>query len=258
MSDRAAELLDGIRSRNPRAIGRAMTLLLGGGGVASELRAALGARIGGGRRIGVTGAPGAGKSTLVAAAARQLVGAGEEVGVVACDPRSPRSGGAFLGDRVRLAGFRLADDRRVFFRSLAGNDHAAAEIVADVLDAAGYPRIFIETVGAGQADVAVRDRVHTVVLVLAPGAGDDIQLLKAGILEIADVYVVTRRDRPGAAKLHGLLEERIGFAGRTPAGWTPVVAMVEALRGEGIDELVSALDRHAEWSRSREDVSHGA
>ncbi len=236
-----------------RSIGRTISGVLRDDEAAATLATELAPHVGGAHRVGVTGAPGVGKSTLVAALARRLTERGERVGVVASDPVSPRSGGAFLGDRVRLAGFGLASDRRVFFRSLARRDATEgdrrARLAADVLDAAGFPVVFVETVGAGQSDLSIRDSVHTTVVVLAPDIGDEVQLLKAGILEIADIFVVNRCDRPGAERFRGLLEERVGFdTGRGEGGgWRPPVVLTEAMRGDGIDDLLARLAEHRDW-----------
>ena len=247
-TDSVEALTAGIRQRDPRAVGKAITLALSDDRNRGDaLREVLKPSLGHARRVGITGPPGVGKSTLVAAVTRLLVDRGEAVGIVACDPTSPKSGGAFLGDRVRLAGFRLGGDPNVFFRSLAarGSDESAQEAArqaADVLDAAGYPWVFTETVGVGQSDVAIRDCVKTTVVVLSPDHGDEIQLLKAGILEIADIFVVNRRDQPGAERFRALLEERAhGELSRTKT--PPPVVPTEAVRSGGVGELVRELER---------------
>jgi LAO/AO transport system kinase len=195
--------------------------------------------------IGVTGNPGTGKSTIVDALIERYRARGQRVGVVAIDPTSPFSGGAILGDRIRMQ--RHATDEGVFIRSLATRGHLgglsrSTHDVVTVLDAMGYDVILIETVGVGQDEVEVVAAAHTSIVVTVPGLGDEIQALKAGILEIADVLVVNKADREGADRtvrdLEGMLELR-------PAG-APAVAVVKtvALRGEGVDELVTAVQRH--------------
>lgn len=246
--------LDAIRRGEHRAIGRAITAVLEDDAAGERLRSRLAGDLGRAQRVGVTGPPGVGKSTLIAALAKRLVEDGERVGVIATDPRSPRSGGAFLGDRVRLAAFRLAAEPRIFFRSLAGalDEHRARQDparAADVLDAAGFPTVFLETIGAGQAELGIRLLCGTLVLVLHPDAGDEIQLLKAGVLEVADVYVVNRGDRPGAEKCRALLEERVHAAPAAGCAWVAPVVVSEASRSVGVDGVLDAIRRHRQWSR---------
>lgn len=211
------------------------------------------------RRIGFTGPPGAGKSTLVAAVARAAVNAGEEVAVLAVDPTSPYSGGALLGDRIRM--HELTLDPRVFIRSMAtrgsmgGLADAALEVM-DLLDAFGFPRILVETVGVGQTELDVAATADTTVVVLVPESGDGIQAMKAGLMEIADIFVVNKADRPGARTLardlRGSLHLRHpvdpGPGGGEEVGtvaWEIPVLLTEGTKGEGLPELMEALDRHA-------------
>jgi LAO/AO transport system kinase len=203
--------------------------------------------------VGVTGAPGTGKSTLVAALLRALRGAGRSVAVVAVDPSSPITGGAILGDRVRMQ--EHASDRDVFIRSMASRGHAgglaATSIAAaTVFDAVGFDVVIFETVGAGQSEVEVAGAADTTVVVEAPGLGDEIQALKAGLLEVADVVVVNKGDRPGAARTASQLRAMINAAappatddGR-PRPKRPEVLVATATTGEGVPELLAALDRH--------------
>ncbi len=199
--------------------------------------------------IGVTGPPGAGKSTLVAALTRywrQQHNA--RVGILAVDPSSPYSGGALLGDRVRLSP-DLAQDPHIFFRSMAsrgaagGLAHATAR-AAQVLDAAGYDPIFIETVGAGQAEVDIMRLAHTVLVVQAPGLGDDIQAIKAGILEIAHILVVNKADKPDAERTRRALAEMLRLGQGPDPDWTPPVLLTVATTGQGIPQVAEALQAH--------------
>ena len=246
-----------VTSSDPLAVGQAITSVISDDG--DELHAELVARAQGARRVGFTGPPGVGKSTLVAALGRGLVEREQSLAVVACDPVSPYSGGAFLGDRVRLAGCRLAGEPRIFFRSVACRDSGGvareATRAADVLDAAGYPWIFLETVGVGQSELAIRDVVDTVVVVLTAELGDEMQLMKAGILEIADIVVLNRCDRGGAEKYREILAERFSASSSRAHGWPPEIVLTEATRGQGVEHLLAALERHAafrEKSTTRE------
>jgi len=201
------------------------------------------------RIVGITGSPGAGKSTLVAALAKFYRQQGKRIGIVAVDPTSPFSGGAILGDRIRMA--ELYTDRGVFIRSMAtrgfmGGLAKATNDVVDLLDAAGFDIVLVETVGVGQDEVEVIRTVQTNVVVLVPGMGDDIQAIKAGIMEIGDVFVVNKADRPGADKtvtevtmMMGLVEEH--------GDWIPPIVKTVASRGEGIAELDDAIRQHFEY-----------
>ena len=226
---------------------------------------ALFAETGDAHLVGVTGAPGTGKSTLVAALIRALRGSGRSVAVIAVDPSSPITGGAILGDRVRMQ--EHAGDRDVFIRSMASRGHAgglaASSIAAaTVLDGVGFDVVLFETVGAGQSEVEVAAAADTTVVVEAPGLGDEIQALKAGLLEVADVIVVNKGDRPGAARTASQLRAMINAAappaiddGR-PRPKRPEVLVATATKGEGVPELVAALDRHrARIAESRDDTA---
>lgn len=191
------------------------------------------------RIVGVTGPPGAGKSTLIGALVAESRRRGETVGVLAVDPSSPITGGAILGDRVRMQ--EHIDDSDVFVRSMAARGHLGGLAVASadaaaLLVAAGFDRVFVETVGVGQSEVAVMDLADVVVLVVGPGWGDDVQADKAGIVEIADIFVVNKGDRPGAEQVVRALREPAEAAGR------PIV-VTTATEGEGVGELLDEIDR---------------
>ena len=203
------ELLARFRQGDQRALARLITLVENDAGAAQEIVAALYASTGRAHVVGVTGPPGSGKSTLVNALAKAFDDRGLRTAVVAVDPSSPFSGGALLGDRVRMAD--LSTSPAIFVRSMAsrgvqGGLAQTTAAVTKVLDAAGYEVIIVETVGAGQAEVDIAAAAHTVVVVEAPGMGDEVQSIKAGILEIADILVVNKADRPGVARTVGALE----------------------------------------------------
>jgi LAO/AO transport system kinase len=257
-----------------RAIARLMTLVEEDGEAARAVTAQLYPHTGRAHVIGVTGAPGAGKSTLVNELARTYRSAGRRVGVVAVDASSPFSGGALLGDRIRMRD--VADASDVFVRSMASRGHLGGLArttpgVVRVLDAAGYDPVIVETVGAGQLEVEIAQLAHTVIVVDIPGAGDDIQSIKAGIVEIADIFVVNKADQDGADRTQAILEAMLELgrpAGRarsraagilmqacavseSPAGvsgapWRPPVLKTIAVRGAGIPELVHAIASHRE------------
>jgi LAO/AO transport system kinase len=225
------------------ALARAITWVESGAEDALALLATIHPRLGNTVSIGVTGPPGAGKSTLVNALVHALRARDHRVGVVAVDPSSPISGGAILGDRVRMGDHDL--DTQVFIRSLAsrgerGGLSVAAARVVDLMDAAGYPRVVIETVGAGQSEVDIADLADVRLVVCAPGLGDHIQAVKAGILEIADVLVVNKADLPGARNLVAELRSAVKLRSAEYAG-TPIIETVATAR-EGMDELLGAVD----------------
>ncbi len=274
-------LLDGLAARRTPALARAISLVENAAPGYEELLAAIHDRLGRGRRIGITGPPGAGKSTLIERLAAAFRSAGQTVGVIAVDPSSPFTGGALLGDRIRME--RASLDEGVFIRSMAsrgsvGGMATTTGEVADVMDAFGFDRILIETVGVGQSELDVAAAADTTVVVLVPESGDGIQVMKAGLMEIADIFVVNKADRPGADRIKLELEVALGLrtgqafrhmnvhkAGHRgiegsrdrkgqpvvsiprspdPSYWEPPVLATIAEQGEGLAELVAALDRH--------------
>ena len=217
-----------------------------------EVAALLAPHTGRARVIGLTGSPGVGKSTSTSMLVRALREQGSRVGVLAVDPSSPFSGGALLGDRVRMQDH--ATDPGVFIRSMASRGHLgglawATPQAVRVLDAAGCDVVLIETVGVGQAEVQVASTADTTLVLLAPGMGDGIQAAKAGILEVADVLVVNKADRDGAARTVRGLTAMLGLGGRhsEPGAWRPPILSTVAARGEGVEDLLDALAKHAGW-----------
>jgi len=211
-----------------------------------EILAALHPRTGRARILGITGPPGAGKSTLVQRLAQALRRSGQTVGIVAVDPSSPFTGGAILGDRIRMA--EIYTDPGVFIRSMAtrgalGGLARATSDAVDVLDAAGFDVVLIETVGVGQDEVDVVRAADTTAVVLVPGLGDDIQAIKAGILEIADVFVVNKADREGADRAAADLAAMLDLSGER--SWRPPIVRTVAPRNEGVAETLAALEAHA-------------
>jgi LAO/AO transport system kinase len=239
--DLARAILDGDR----RALARAITYVESGHERAATILRSLYPRAGRAVAIGVTGFPGAGKSSLVDRMIELWRGQGKRVGVIAVDPSSAFSGGAILGDRVRM--MRHAGDSGVFIRSMATRGHLgglsrAAGEVLDLLDAAGYDVVVIETVGVGQSEIDVARLADVTLVVLVPGMGDDIQAIKAGILEIADLFVINKADRDGADKLASELQQMMALTddGRP----RPAIVRTVATRGQGIDELAAAIEEH--------------
>jgi LAO/AO transport system kinase len=283
------ELLERFGTGNRSALARAISLVENERpGFQTFLHRVLGSRPPSGARIGLTGPPGAGKSSLVTALAGLCRERDEEVGIVAVDPTSPYSGGALLGDRIRMN--ELATDPGIFIRSMAsrgslGGLATTTKEVLDLMDAFGFPRILIETVGVGQAELEITGAADTVVVVLVPESGDGIQAMKAGLMEIADIFVVNKADRPGADRMvrevrtalnlgsgrglrdvpahHGVDLREVARGGRPdrpsdpgadgapaaagPEPWIPPIVTTTAHAGEGVEELLDEVDRHRVW-----------
>ncbi|QCX79184.1 putative GTPase [Streptomyces sp. YIM 121038] len=243
------------REGRPRAVARLISLVEGASPQLREVMAALAPLAGHAYVVGLTGSPGVGKSTSTSALVSAYRRAGKRVGVLAVDPSSPFSGGALLGDRVRMS--EHASDPGVYIRSMATRGHLgglawAAPQAIRVLDAAGCDVVLVETVGVGQSEVEIASQADTSVVLLAPGMGDGIQAAKAGILEIGDVYVVNKADRDGADATARELNHMLGLGeARTPGDWRPPIVKTVAARGEGTDEVVEALEKHRAWMEER-------
>lgn len=243
----AERLVGAARTGDRPALARLLSIVERGGNGAREVSRATHPLGGRAYTIGITGAPGAGKSTLTARLVAELRATGDEVAVLAIDPTSPFTGGAILGDRVRMQDHDL--DEGVFIRSMATRGHLGGLALATpaavrVLDAAGYPWVVVETVGVGQVEVEVAAAADTTVVVLNPGWGDEVQAAKAGLLEVADVFVVNKADRPGAAETERDLASLLGLAGRRDRAWLAPILRTVAISGAGTAETVAAIGRH--------------
>lgn len=251
MDNHTREVVDGILAGEVRTAARLMRDLDDGRPEAREILKEIYRHSGRAHIIGITGSPGVGKSTLTDRLIQQLRKQGKTVGVVAVDPTSPFSGGAILGDRIRMQ--RHALDEGVFIRSLATRGHfggltASARAVITVLDAMGKDYVLVETVGVGQDEVEIAATAYTTVVVTVPGMGDDIQAIKAGILEVADILVINKADREGASRTYQELLQMLDLQTfRRERAWRPPVLMTQAKDQEGIEELMAALKDHQEY-----------
>jgi len=245
--------LDRARAGDTRALARLLSMVEDSSPRVRSVIKELLPHAGGARVIGLTGSPGVGKSTVTGALVGAFRAAGARIAVLAVDPTSPFTGGALLGDRVRMQ--EHATDEAVFIRSMASRGHlgglaASTPQAIRVLEAAGFELIIIETVGVGQAEVAIASLADSVVVLLAPGMGDAIQAAKAGILEVADLFVVNKADKPDTQQAVRDLRNMIALADRGPADWKPPIVTTIATKGEGIAELVTRLEAHWSWLNS--------
>ncbi len=245
-------LIDRVAAGEPNAVARAISKVEDGSADSAELMKQLFPRTGRALIIGITGSPGAGKSSLVDKLAGSYRKRGDRVGIIAVDPSSPFSGGAILGDRIRMQ--TLALDKGVFIRSMAtrGNLGGLARSTieaAAILDAAGYEKIIIETVGVGQDEIEIAKTADVCVVVLVPGMGDDVQAMKAGIMEIGDVLVINKADRDGVLRTEKELEALLSLATRADE-WQPPIVKTVAIENRGIEELASAIEGSREFQRT--------
>ena len=247
----AASLIQPLLAGRPRALARAISWMENGHPQARGLMALAWPHLGRAMVIGITGSPGAGKSTLTDQLARILRAEGKKVGILAVDPTSPFSGGAILGDRIRMG--RIAADPGVFIRSMAtrgalGGLARAPQDAIDLLDAAGWDVVIVETVGVGQDEVDVVSCVQTCCVVLVPGMGDEIQAIKAGIMEVADIFVINKADRDGVEKVEAEIEGMKSLS--RLKDWDPPALRTVAGAGEGVPELLAKVREHGEWLRA--------
>jgi len=241
-----SELIEQVLKGQTRAVARAITRIENHSPEAAEIMKAVFPKTGNATVIGITGSPGAGKSSLVDKLALFYKNNGERVGIVCIDPSSPFSGGAILGDRIRMSA--LGTDKNIFIRSMAtrgnlgGLSRATVDAVA-ILDAAGYDKVIVETVGVGQDEVEIVKTADVSVVVLVPGMGDDIQAIKAGIMEIGDVFVINKADREGVLRTQKELEALLGLAHR-PDMWNPPIVKTVATESRGIEDLAAAVESY--------------
>ncbi|WP_250001886.1 methylmalonyl Co-A mutase-associated GTPase MeaB [Actinoplanes sp. M2I2] len=243
-------LVGKARDGDARSVARLITLVENGDPALPEVAAALAPYAGSAQVVGLTGSPGVGKSTTTNELVRALRAAGKRVGVLAVDPSSPFTGGAILGDRIRMQDHTT--DPGVYIRSMSsrgqlGGLSAATPQAVRVLEGAGCDVVVVETVGVGQAEVEIASLADTTLVLLAPGMGDAIQAVKAGVLEVADVFVINKADRPGADATYRDIQGMLGLGERAPGDWRPQVVRATAVRGEGIDDVVAAIGKHRDW-----------
>jgi len=246
------ELVEQAREGDSRAVARLISLVEDESPLLREVMAALSPYAGHAHIVGITGSPGVGKSTSTSALVTAYRATGKRVAVLAVDPSSPFSGGALLGDRVRMQDHAL--DKGVYIRSMASRGHLgglswSTPQALRVLDAAGFDVVFVETVGVGQSEVEIAGMADTTVILLAPGMGDGIQAAKAGILEVGDLYVVNKADRDGVQNVTRDLRHMLALAERPEGAWTPPILKTVASRNEGVGEVVTAIEDRLTWMR---------
>ena len=252
----SSELIEKVLNGEPRFIARAITAVENGAENAAELMKAIFPKTGNAVVIGITGSPGAGKSSLVDKLALHYKAKGETVGIICVDPSSPFSGGAILGDRIRMA--TLGMEKGVFIRSMAtrgnlgGLSRATVDAVA-ILDVAGFQKVIVETVGVGQDEVEIVKTADVSVVVLVPGMGDDIQAIKAGIMEIGDVFVINKADREGVMRTQKELEALLMLAHRSDM-WNPPIVRTIATENQGVEDLSAAIDSYYEFHQKSGDA----
>ena len=249
------ELIESAIAGDVRALGKALSVIEDETAEVTQLLSGL-PDAGNAQIIGITGPPGVGKSTTTGALISEYRKQNLRVAVLAVDPSSPVTGGALLGDRIRMQEHAL--DEGVFIRSMSsrgqlGGLSSATQAASRILDAVGFDVVIVETVGVGQSEVDVVNAVDTVILVLAPGAGDGVQAAKAGILEIADIYVVNKADRDGAEGVVRELRSMIGLGSSSASSWTPTIMTTTATTGQGLPELVTAIKSHQKWANESGD-----
>lgn len=246
-----SELIEQVLEGQPRAVARAITRIENQTDEAADIMKAVFPRTGEATVIGITGSPGAGKSSLVDKLALHYKNGGEKVGIICIDPSSPFSGGAILGDRIRMS--QLGTDKNIFIRSMAtrgnlgGLSRATVDAVA-ILDAAGFNKVIVETVGVGQDEVEIVKTADVSVVVLVPGMGDDIQAIKAGIMEIGDVFVINKADREGVLRTQKELEALLSLAHR-PDMWNPPIVKTIATESHGIEDLATAVESFRDFQQ---------
>lgn len=267
LQPRERQLLEAFEAGEARALARAISWVENGRPGFERLLGAVHDRVGRAQRIGITGPPGAGKSTLIQALALEFRKRGERVGVVAVDPTSPFTGGALLGDRIRMA--ETSTDDGVFIRSMAsrgsvGGLATTTHEVADLLDAFGFERVVLETVGVGQSELEIAEAADTTVVVLTPESGDSVQAMKAGLMEIADVFVINKSDQPGADRVASELEAMLSL-GAENGGARPSIVRTVASEGSGTGALMAAIearprgekDKAAYWEQRLREMLRG-